>query len=79
MKAFMPRIAAARASACAWLPDEWVATPLAAWWSFSEKTALTAPLDLNAPAFWKFSHLKKNRLPKRRLNISDVSTGVRWI
>ena len=46
------------ASAWAWLPLECVTTPRAAWASVSFKTALVAPRYLNAPTFWRFSHLK---------------------
>src|SRR4051812_35011110 len=58
--AAIPRNAAARASAAAWLPEECVATPRCASASLRENTALHAPRDLNAPAFWRFSHLKNS-------------------
>jgi hypothetical protein len=31
---------------------------------------------LNAPARWKFSHLKKTRPPTRSSNVPEVKTGV---
>ena len=61
--AAMPRCRAAYASAAPWLPDECVTTPRRASASVSENTALVAPRALNAPTFWKFSHLKKSRAP----------------
>src|SRR4051794_37305096 len=74
----MPRRWAARARAAAWLPDEWVTTPRAAAASDRDCTALVAPRTLNAPTFWKFSHLKNTRAPARALTAEQVRTGVRW-
>ena len=34
------------------------------------RTALVAPRYLNAPIFWRFSHLKKTRRPARRSSVS---------
>src|SRR4051812_6625899 len=79
MWAGMPRSFAARARAAAWFPDECVATPRLAVSSSSEKTALAAPRALNAPTFWKFSHLKNNDAPLAASSSALVSTGVRWI
>src|SRR5512137_469979 len=74
----MPRHRAARARAAAWFPEEWVATPRFASSSLKEKTALQAPRILKAPAFWKFSHLKKISPPAIRLIVEEVKTGVLW-
>ena len=63
MVAWIPRIRAASASAWAWLPEEWVATPREASSSESESTALHAPRNLNAPTFCRFSHLKNRLAP----------------
>jgi len=41
-----------------------------------DSIALTAPLDLNEPAFWKFSHLKNSFAPNLLFNISDERIGV---
>ena len=49
MYAGIPLSWAAKATAAAWFPELWVTTPLAAWASEREKTALLAPLNLNAP------------------------------
>ena len=57
-QAGMPRRTAAYASAAPWLPDECVTTPRPASSAVSENTAFAAPRALNAPIFWKFSHLK---------------------
>ena len=73
----MPRQAAALASAAPWLPDDCVATPRAASSSDREKTALVAPRALNAPAFCRFSHLKKTSAPEISLTALLVTTGVR--
>src|SRR5439155_26982569 len=67
------------ASAAPWLPDECVATPRRAVASSSEKTAFVAPRALNAPIFWKFSHLKKSDATLAASSRELVSTGVRWI
>ena len=75
----MPRRPAAYDSDSAWLPEEWVATPRPAVSSSSPNTALQAPRTLNAPAFWKFSHLKNNVAPVSSSMYSDVRTGVRWM
>ena len=40
-------------------------------------TAFTAPRDLHAPAFWKFSHLKNSGPPHASLSRALCSTGVR--
>src|SRR5262249_33461659 len=73
----MPRIRAASASACAWLPELCVTTPRAAASSDSAKTALHAPRNLNAPTFCKFSHLKNSDRPASRSSVAHVITGVR--
>jgi len=78
MWAGMPRRRAASASAWAWLPEEWVATPRRASASDSENTALAAPRNLKAPTFWKFSHLKNSSAPTRAERLAQVRTGVRW-
>src|SRR5580698_10849803 len=73
----MPRVLAARASAAAWLPDEWVTTPAFAAASLSDSTALKAPRALNAPTFWRFSHLNQTLAPTMPSIRRLVSTGVR--
>ena len=45
--------------------------------SVSENTAFIAPRALNAPTFWKFSHLKKSRAPVSASSERQESTGVR--
>jgi hypothetical protein len=35
------------------------------------------PRNLNAPARWKFSHLKYNCAPARSFSVREVTTGVR--
>ena len=72
----MPRNFAASASAAAWLPDECVTTPLAATASDNDRTALVAPRNLNAPARWKFSHLKNSSAPASAARLLLVSTCV---
>ncbi len=79
MYAGTPRRPAARASAAAWLPDEWVQTPRAASSSSREKTALVAPRALKAPTFCRFSHLKKRDAPAMASMEAQVATGVRWM
>ena len=39
--------------------------------------ALNAPRNLKAPAFWKFSHLKKAKAPSAWSALLDIITGVR--
>ena len=56
----------AAASAWPWLPEEWVTTPARLPLSPSCKRAFIAPRNLNAPTFWKFSHLKQTEPPHRR-------------
>ena len=62
-----------------WLPEEWVATPFAACASFRPNTAFEAPRALNAPPFWRFSHLKKSSAPESSLMTREVRMGVRWM
>ena len=76
MCAGTPRVRAAMATAWAWLPLECVTTAAAS--SLSARMALCAPRALNAPPRWRFSHLKKSRLPARRSRVPQVITGVRW-
>jgi hypothetical protein len=76
MCAGMPRSLAASASAAAWLPLLCVATPRAAVPSSSSATALQAPRNLNAPPFWKTSHLKWSERPATRSMDAHVNTGV---
>ena len=54
-----PRSWAASASAAAWLPEEWVATPRSSSAGESLETAFIAPRNLNAPARCRFSHLNQ--------------------
>src|SRR6516162_357206 len=74
----MPRSAAARATAAPWLPEECVATPRRASVSGRANTALLAPRALNAPPFWKFSHLKESRVPVSPSSVLLLRTGVRF-
>src|SRR5262252_7039030 len=74
----MPRSAAARATAAPWLPEECVATPRRASVSGRANTALLAPRALNAPPFWKFSHLKESRAPVSPSSVLLLMTGVRF-
>src|SRR5436190_9974862 len=76
--AVIPRIRAARATACAWFPEDIVTTPRAASSSLRERIAFEAPRNLNAPIFWKFSHLKKSEAPVLWSKVLHVRTGVRW-
>src|SRR5256714_1022345 len=77
MTARTPGSAAAGATACAWLPDEKATAPRARSSSESERILFVAPRILNAPARWKFSHLKKTRRPAAASNVREVATGVR--
>src|SRR5215471_3535009 len=62
--------------ACAWLPEECVATPFASFSLLSDNTAFIPPRILKAPIFWKFSHLKKISAPAILLMVELVRTGV---
>ena len=73
----MPRVAAARASAAAWLPDECAATPRAASSSPSDCTAFVAPRYLNAPMRCRCSHLRNSVAPAHASSVTLVITGVR--
>lgn len=53
-----------------------MATPLAIWLGASLSTALAAPRALNAPTFWKFSHLKNNSQPAISSIAEEVRIGV---
>ena len=44
--------------------------------ALNDKTAFIAPRYLNAPTFWRFSHLKKTDPPQRSSNVREVRTGV---
>eukprot|EP00967_Tisochrysis_lutea_P056862 scaffold71965_cov30-Tisochrysis_lutea.AAC.1 len=72
-----PLPAAAAATAAAWLPLEWAATPACARSSESASTALSAPRSLNEPVACKCSALKKREQPASRSRASERSTGVR--
>jgi hypothetical protein len=78
MTARAPTSFEASATACAWLPDEKATTPRARSSAESERILFVAPRILNAPARWKFSHLKKTSRPARSSKARDVTTGVRW-
>src|SRR5579871_178909 len=73
----MLRSRAARARAWAWFPELCVTTPRAATSAGNLATALQAPRNLNAPTFWKFSHLKKSERFAKSSIVAQVITGVR--
>ena len=77
MYAGMPRRAAARDRAAAWLPEECVTTPCRASSSDKENTALQAPRDLNAPASCRFSHFRYSSAPNVSSSLATRTTGVR--
>jgi hypothetical protein len=56
-----------------------VATPRSAPVSANENTALQAPLNLKAPTFWKFSHLKNIFAFSNLSNVEEVSMGVLFL
>ena len=56
-----PSSRAARATPCAWLPDEYVMTPRASASAGSEAIATYAPRILNAPIGWSDSAFRKRR------------------
>ena len=56
-----------------------MATPFFAFSSERPKTALQAPRTLKAPAFCRFSHLKKSSAPASSLMKREVRIGVRWM
>ena len=76
MNAGIPRRRAAREIACAWLPEECVATPRAASSSAREKTALHAPRILKAPTFCRFSPFKNTCASTLLSRFVLVNTGV---
>ena len=51
-------------------------TPARFWAGVSFESALNPPLNLNAPIFWKFSHLRKTLAPVSLSRVLDVMTGV---
>jgi hypothetical protein len=77
MVAGAPTLAAAMATACAWLPEENATTPRARSASEIEKMKFAAPRILNAPPRCKFSHLKNASTPASASNVREVMTGVR--
>src|SRR5688500_1411459 len=78
MVAGMPRMRAASAMACAWLPEEKATTPAPRWRSSNFASALKAPRNLKAPMRCRFSHLKKSCAPSSSSAVRERSTGVRW-
>jgi hypothetical protein len=77
MVAGIPRMAADRATAWAWLPEEKATTPARRWSGSNRESALNAPRNLNAPIRWRFSHLKNTEAPTSASTRREVSTGVR--
>ena len=71
----MPRVAAASASAAAWLPDECAATPLRASVSESDCTAFVAPRYLNAPMRCTCSPFRYAVVPSHSSNVLLVAPG----
>ena len=51
-------------------------TPFALYFGVNAIVALYPPLNLNAPVFWKFSHLKNTSAPSSLFKILEVITGV---
>src|SRR5215471_3070522 len=72
-----PAIRAAQATAWAWLPAETVTSPRALSSALKERTLLRAPRGLNEPVFWKLSHFRCRRTPRRRPSCDDDTIGVR--
>jgi hypothetical protein len=71
-----PRLPAAAATACAWLPALAATTPF---WSDSRgslRMALTAPRILNEPVSWRFSVFRKTRGSPGAARASAGSNGV---
>src|SRR5919199_3690517 len=74
----VPRSAADRATAWAWLPDDQAHTPRASSSPDNREIRLYAPRNLNAPARCRFSAFSSSVAPVRSSRVRDVSTGVRW-
>src|SRR3954451_8592376 len=72
-----PCSAAARASACAWLPEDAATTPRSRSALGSEATALYAPRNLKAPTRCRFSGLRPTVAPVRSSRVREVIRGVR--
>ena len=69
-----PSVAAAQASAWAWLPAETPITPLPRSSAVSDRIRLSAPRALNEPVCWNSSAFRYRPGPRLR----DVNVGVRW-
>mmetsp|Transcript_33823 Transcript_33823/g.80085 ORF Transcript_33823/g.80085 Transcript_33823/m.80085 type:complete len:255 (-) Transcript_33823:21-785(-) len=77
INAWSPASFAASASAWAWFPLLCVTKGPLPPPSTCLRTALVAPRNLNAPTFWKSSHLKNSSRPAREEMAPQVMTGVR--
>src|SRR3954454_8284552 len=69
-----PRRRAARATPCAWFPDEYEMTPRARASGASDAIAAYAPRILNAPIGWRDSAFRNRRSSGRPYATSGVST-----
>ena len=76
--ASIPSAAAAKASACAWLPAEIEITPRAFSSGESDASLLKTPRGLNEPVRWKSSALRKTSAPVSPDSVRELNVGVRW-
>src|SRR5439155_2114998 len=74
--ASMPSSRAAHATAWPWFPALAVTTPAfrSTWLRLS--ILFTAPRTLNEPVRWRFSAFRRTGRPVRRVNVSELYTGV---
>ncbi len=75
--AWIPRICAASATPCAWLPADAATTPRARSSSVSRESRTNAPRILNDPVRWRFSHFSSTGPPTSVSSHRDSSIVVR--
>ena len=66
------------ATAWAWFPLEYAATPRPNSAVDSRDIRLKAPRSLNDPPRWKHSAFRNTLAPTRSSSVRDLNTGVRW-
>lgn len=74
--AAIPKWRAARATACAWFPEEYATTPRTRSASGIWKMKFEAPRILKDPPRCKFSHFKNASTPAAASKLRNVMTGV---
>src|SRR4051812_11678805 len=78
-----PMSDAARATACAWLPDEYATIPRSSSPCESDEIVAYAPRNLKAPTRWRFSGLSATVAPASASSVREKTSGVRcatpWI